>query len=503
METKKERLKQLLRKLAQNNSSHTTKAALHAFCNCCEEIIAEYETIFPVECGQLKTIAEMGRNGHCSLAVCTGQAYQTVCQMMERFDGVYKPPKIFISHATSDAALVEKLVTMLEQIGVKQSQLFCSSIPGYGVPQGVGDLYQYIRNEMSNDNLFAILMLSANYYKSPVCLNEMGAAWVKQSAYQTMLLPGFAYSEIKGAVNPRDISFRLEDKENRDQALNEFKDRLVQHLGLDEPDCALWERFRNKFTAEVDALAAASTAAETPAPAETAAPAPQSAKAAEAPKRSIGFSDLTDDEKLVLWYVCNAKVRRVKKSALQAWQRANELYEINFDNAFDLLSQQKMGEVKDDALEFDLEVFRQLQQEKNTAPLKACALWHQRLASDTLLRLWEECKLQDADKLFVAYILAEKVTEFGTRWKRDEQVLKIEKWENKGLLKDIVSQNYDACLNLFVQNQLVYESGWTQYGNACAYKLYPSMEKLLWGSRFPYRDELADLMVKHEIELPF
>jgi len=174
--------------------------------------------------------------------------------MYDHFDEINKAPKIFISHSTDDRPIVEKFVTMLEQIGVKQNQLFCSSIAGYGIPQGTGDLYDFIRNEMSNDNLFVIMMLSQNYYNSPVCLNEMGATWVKQSAYQSILLPGFHYSEIKGAVNPRAMSFRLDDKENRNYALNELKDRIIVHLEMDAIANNPWERFRDKFTEEVDCI---------------------------------------------------------------------------------------------------------------------------------------------------------------------------------------------------------------------------------------------------------
>ena len=179
---------------------------------------------------------------------------EVVKYMYDHFDEIYKTPKVFISHATADKPIVEKFVTMLEQMGVKQNQLFCSSIAGYGIPQGSGDLYDFIRKEMSNDNLFVIMMLSENYYNSPVCLNEMGAAWVKQSAYQSVLLPGFQYPEIKGTVNPRDMSFCLGDKENRNFALNGLKDRIVTHLGLKDIDQSLWERFRDKLTEEVDSI---------------------------------------------------------------------------------------------------------------------------------------------------------------------------------------------------------------------------------------------------------
>lgn len=99
-------------------------------------------------------------------------------------------------------------------------------------------------------------MLSENCYASTVCLNKMGATWVKRSTYQSILLPGFRYSEVDGAVNPRDISFSLSELKRRNHALNELKDCIVAHLGLDEIDRDLWERFRDKFTEEVDRIAA-------------------------------------------------------------------------------------------------------------------------------------------------------------------------------------------------------------------------------------------------------
>ena len=220
----------------------------------CKDIISAYDKVFPVECGQLRMIKELWDNNYCEKKLCLQITSNLLSRMTNDFDTYYKAPKIFISHSTNDITIVEKLITMLEQIGVKQSQLFCSSIAGYRIPQGAGDLYDYIRNEMSSNNLFVIMMLSTNYYSSPVCLNEMGAAWVKQSAYQSILLPGFCYSEIKGAVNPRDMSFSLSDYQNRNFALNEFKNRITSHLGLSDIDHSLWERFRDKFTEEVDRI---------------------------------------------------------------------------------------------------------------------------------------------------------------------------------------------------------------------------------------------------------
>ena len=220
----------------------------------CKEIISAYKATFPCDCAQLDLLLWLRTHNLISIKDCLVAMSEVVKYMYDHFDEMYKAPKIFISHSTDDKPIVEKFVTMLEQMGVKQDQLFCSSVAGYGIPQGAGDLYDFIRNEMSNDNLFVILMLSKNYYKSPVCLNEMGAAWVKQSTYQSILLPGFQYSKIEGAVNPRDMTFRLADKDNRNYALNELKARIIRHLGINDISQNRWERFRDKFLEEIDCM---------------------------------------------------------------------------------------------------------------------------------------------------------------------------------------------------------------------------------------------------------
>lgn len=115
--------------------------------------------------------------------------------------------KIFISHASTDKDYVEKIVDLLIDIGIRENQIFCSSVPGFGIPLGK-DIYEYLREEFIDNDLHVIFALSNNYYASVACMNEMGAAWVLQNDYDVILLPGFNYSEIKGAINPRKISIK-------------------------------------------------------------------------------------------------------------------------------------------------------------------------------------------------------------------------------------------------------------------------------------------------------
>lgn len=158
-----------------------------------------------------------------------------------------KSPKIFISHSSQDKEYVTCLVDFLEDIGLKENQLFCSSVPGYGIPLDE-DIYDYLKQQFQEHDLHVILILSDNYYQSVACMNEMGAAWILQSKYTTILLPGFEFKEIKGAINPRKIGLKLDsDPIEVKEKLGQLKNVLSQEFGLAQISDVRWERKRDSF----------------------------------------------------------------------------------------------------------------------------------------------------------------------------------------------------------------------------------------------------------------
>lgn len=158
-----------------------------------------------------------------------------------------KSPKIFISHSSQDKEYVTCLVDFLEDIGLKENQLFCSSVPGYGIPLDE-DIYDYLKQQFQEHDLHVILVLSDNYYQSVACMNEMGAAWILQSKYTTILLPGFEFKEIKGAINPRKIGLKLDsDPIEVKEKLGQLKNVLSQEFGLEQISDVRWERKRDSF----------------------------------------------------------------------------------------------------------------------------------------------------------------------------------------------------------------------------------------------------------------
>ena len=160
-----------------------------------------------------------------------------------------KKKKLFISHASKDISAVTHIVELLELIGFDKNNMFCSSIEPYGIPTGM-DIYEYLRTQFHDFDLHVIFVLSNNYYKSAACLNEMGAAWVLSCSKTVMLLPGFNFSDIDGAINPRDIAIQFKSGMNTQELYN-IKSRISAFINemaqLSGKDSTPREEKRDRF----------------------------------------------------------------------------------------------------------------------------------------------------------------------------------------------------------------------------------------------------------------
>lgn len=164
-----------------------------------------------------------------------------------------KSPKIFISHSSKDEKIVSAFVDLLFDIGLNTGQIFCTSVPGCGVLID-NDIYTSLKREFEEHQVHVVFMLSSNYYGSPACLNEMGAAWILQTAYTSILLPGFEFREIEGAVNPRQMAIKLDEPaDHLKEKLGQMKNNFIEKFGLSPLPDTRWESRRDTFIANVTA----------------------------------------------------------------------------------------------------------------------------------------------------------------------------------------------------------------------------------------------------------
>lgn len=167
-----------------------------------------------------------------------------------------KQPKIFISHSSRDKEYVSKLVELLEGMGLDQTQVFCSSLPGYGIPIDT-DIFDHLRNQFLSYDLHVFFIHSKNYYQSAVSLNEMGAAWALKTEYSSLLLPGFEFREMTGVVNSQTIAIKLDNDEAEvKDKLNQLYAKLITEFGLTRKADIIWEQKRDRFIKEVKEVVA-------------------------------------------------------------------------------------------------------------------------------------------------------------------------------------------------------------------------------------------------------
>lgn len=162
-----------------------------------------------------------------------------------------KKIQLFISHSSKDIEYIDCFVKFLEELGFDDENMFCSSVDGYNIPWGA-DIYEYLEKKFTNSNneLFVLFMLSDNYYASPACLNEMGAAWVLKKDYRSILLPGFQFEEIEGTIDPRKVAIRLDDK-NLMMKLNDVKKQLSELFGLVGIKETKWDKIRDTLIKKI------------------------------------------------------------------------------------------------------------------------------------------------------------------------------------------------------------------------------------------------------------
>jgi len=147
--------------------------------------------------------------------------------------------KLFISHAKEDEVIVGEIINLLEAMGLTPSQIFCSSIEGYGVPLGK-DFLDTLKKEISN-NVLVLFILTNNFYESPFCLCEMGASWVLTNEQIPIIIPPFTFDDIEGVLPKNTQGLPI----NNGLKLNSLREKIIETFNLPQQTMSIWERKRD------------------------------------------------------------------------------------------------------------------------------------------------------------------------------------------------------------------------------------------------------------------
>lgn len=152
--------------------------------------------------------------------------------------------KVFISHSSNDEGIVTwfKDAILKNGIGLNDNDIFFTSAPETGVPIGE-NIPEYIKQNMLDcDCVF--LMISKNYKKSEVCLNEMGAAIVLGKKLFPILLYNCAFEKV-GWLIDKNLCVKIEDEER----LDEVRDYFAKLIEVSKT--SVWNKSRKAFIERV------------------------------------------------------------------------------------------------------------------------------------------------------------------------------------------------------------------------------------------------------------
>ena len=304
-------------------------------------------------------------------------------------------PVIFISHRSTDKKVADMLVGFLSATGISRDKIFCSSLPGNDINEKISD---EVKTALKNSSV-NIAILSYDYYQSAYCLNEAGVLWYNDAPVIPIALPEINSNNIYGFLSSEYKLRRLDS----DTDISYIYDIVSAAVSAPHTKVSVVTYENNKLKNRyADFLKSR-----------------EFSKPTVTVLKAIDASEITtDDERVVLYYILQQNVRKVSKSGVSDWLHKNEIYNINVDNAFDLLSSFDDGAVNNDTLEIGIETFRKYSANADSliSALKDCVNSHTKLAVNSFKSLWLSDNWDEAMSLLIAYIVDERICNFGARW---------------------------------------------------------------------------------------
>lgn len=155
---------------------------------------------------------------------------------------------IFISHSSNDQYIIQQFVDKILKLGcgLNNQDIFCTSVEGIGIRKGE-DFRERIKSQLQNAK-YSFIMISENYKRSEVCLNEMGASWgIDKINVRQYLFPNLGFNSLGLLLNTQQGA-----KLNSSVDLDELHQELSSAYNRSTP-LAVWNQHKIDFLNILDA----------------------------------------------------------------------------------------------------------------------------------------------------------------------------------------------------------------------------------------------------------
>jgi hypothetical protein len=156
-------------------------------------------------------------------------------------------PRIFISHAAADEALVTPFVNTVIRLGcgVGPEGIVYTSGAGTGALSGA-DLNAYIREAVSVADLVVAIITPA-FRASSYCIAELGAAWSRAGKLFPLAVPGTRRDDLDGVLRGLVVHHL-----DQPRALDELHDRIADALGIAATSASIWNASKGEWLRSVE-----------------------------------------------------------------------------------------------------------------------------------------------------------------------------------------------------------------------------------------------------------
>ena len=166
-----------------------------------------------------------------------------------------RPARIFISHADEDKEFAKAVVTLLTAIGIDtKNSILCTSESGLGIKVGK-DWVDELKRCFTDYRTYVIIIHSSHLYLSPVSMNEMGAAWVKDCPVFSFLVNGFMEGSMAGVFTSNHQGVLVGRKDIAPD-VDQLKEEVTELFGLKPIQEEDWVAVRGEFINTIISLPA-------------------------------------------------------------------------------------------------------------------------------------------------------------------------------------------------------------------------------------------------------